>query len=301
MKRLLSVCVIAALSCACGTTKSTSAQIDRAMEAMVPADTVVLAGVKMEALRKTDVWRKIIAEQKVTQLDDLAKDTGLDPRRDLNELLIASNGKSAVMMARGTFPDTAALEAKLEKSGARRTSYKSWTLVGNDQGVVVFLKPGLVVAGQPDAVRAALDQQKLPPARALLDKVATIPAENQVWAIATGGFSPLPIPDSGNLSNLNRIFGSMENTTLTLDLRFGVTLAASGICSTDQDAKRLNDALRGLIGIGRLSTPSDRPDLLKFFDGIRVEYKEKTVRLNADVPMDVLEMFLKLTERRRPA
>jgi hypothetical protein len=37
-----------------------------------------------------------------TQLDEFAKRTGLDPRKDVRELLVASDGKSAVAWRAGS-------------------------------------------------------------------------------------------------------------------------------------------------------------------------------------------------------
>ena len=63
----------------------------------------MLSGIRMEAVRATPLYRKMLAQKALPQLDDFARQTGFDPRRDVRELLIASNGNDVLMAARGTF------------------------------------------------------------------------------------------------------------------------------------------------------------------------------------------------------
>jgi hypothetical protein len=263
---------------------------------MIPADTVVLAGVKFDALRSTPVWQKLVAAQKVPALDRIAEDTGLDPRRDISEMLVASDGKHTVILAHGKFPNTAALEKKLMDAGATRTPYQKYTMIGRGDGAVVFLDASTAVAGHPALVRASLDQhaQGGSGPTALLSKVAALPAQNQAWAVAIGGFSPLPLPDSGLMANLGQIFRRLEEASFAFDMRDGIDVDGSGLCATAEDARRLHDALRALVGLGRLNTPGDKPELLKFFDGVKVDYQERRVHLTADLPMNVLELLLSM-------
>jgi hypothetical protein len=56
-------------------------------------------------------------------------------------------------------------------------------------------------------------------------------------------------------------------------------------------ARQIHDALRGLIGIGRLSTPDNQRELLRFFDAIQVSQEDRTVRVRASIPLDLLIAF----------
>ena len=51
----------------------------------------------------TDLYKKLRAQSRFSELDDLKKKTGFDPTRDVTEMLIATNGKDAVTVARGHF------------------------------------------------------------------------------------------------------------------------------------------------------------------------------------------------------
>jgi hypothetical protein len=52
--------------------------------------------------------------------------------------------------------------------------------------------------------------------------------------------------------------------------------------------------------MGRLSTPDNEPDLLRFYDAIQVSRLETALTVKADIPMDVLERFIARIDRLRP-
>jgi len=49
----------------------------------VPADTIWLAGARMDPIRSTEIYKKYVVNQKIQMLDEFTKKTGLDPRSDL--------------------------------------------------------------------------------------------------------------------------------------------------------------------------------------------------------------------------
>src|ERR1700692_4173267 len=76
---------------------------DNVLARMVPDNSITLIGMRMEQLKSTPLFQKMVAQQKLPQLDDFARESGFDPRRDVRDLLLASNGKLTVLLARGTF------------------------------------------------------------------------------------------------------------------------------------------------------------------------------------------------------
>jgi hypothetical protein len=262
---------------------------------LVPGDTVVLAGVKMDELRATSWYKKTVAEKPLPELDSFAKDTGLDPRKDIAELLIVSDGAKMAVLTRGKFSQSS-IEARLERDGGKRTPYKGLVLIGDEQNAVAFLNSTTAVAGQPAAVRSIIDQRGrstgLSPS--LRQKLDSIPAQNQIWVVVTGGFGDAAkaVPRSGNLANLGRVLSMIESLTAGIDLRSGLHASVVGVCRSEQDARSLGDAARGLVGMARLSAPPDDPDLLKAIDGIQVEQQQRTVRLTVAIPQAVMDKNL---------
>ena len=92
---------------------------DAALMPLIPADTLILTGVRMTELKKTPVYRKLMAENKLPQIDEFAKETGIDPRKDIWEIILASNGKTTIALVRGQFTEGgiagSGLEPRLEK------------------------------------------------------------------------------------------------------------------------------------------------------------------------------------------
>ena len=284
------ICVLLVALAACNSAETGRTMIDPALAALVPPEATMLAGVRMEAVRATPLYQKIIATKALSQLDDFARETGFDPRRDVRELLITSNGKDGLVAARGTF-NTRAFE------NMTKSSYKGYTLYSRDRGGVALIDSSTAIAGTLPAVRAALDRRRAGnrsgPAE-LLARARQIPPENQLWSVGTGFDSLLAgrIPQEGNAANFSRILQSLENTTVAADFRTGVNGFIDGTCRTDQDAKNLGDAARGLVGLGRLSVPENQPELLRLWDGIKVYQQQRTIKITVAIPQDLIDKLL---------
>ena len=55
-----------------------------------------------------------------------------------------------------------------------------------------------------------------------------------------------------------------------------------------------------MVGLGRLSTPNDKPDLQRIWDGIRVTQQDRNVKLYIDEPEELLDKFFNLTLGKLP-
>jgi hypothetical protein len=79
-------------------------------------------------------------------------------------------------------------------------------------------------------------------------------------------------------------------------LRTGINGVALGQSATEKDAQDLEGALKGLIGLGRLSTPANQPDSQRIWDGFRVTEQDKKVKLYVDQPQEMVEKLIGLAE-----
>lgn len=129
----------------------------------------------------------------------------------------------------------------------------------------------------------------LPPA--LRELLKSVPPENQIFGAGTGAALPglEALPQQGNLANLGAMMKSLQGWTVAADLRYDLRMRASASYPTDADARRIHDALKGILGIARLSTPRDAPELLRLYDGIVVTLDRATVRVAADLTPASLE------------
>jgi hypothetical protein len=235
-------------------------------------------------------------------LEEFEQQTGLDPRKDLSEFLVCSNGKNALLLARGKFR-VADLEARFKSKGVTPENYKGHALFGDQRAAVTFLDSSTAAAGPSAELRALIDRTGgqagskgvgLPPQ--LRDLLRTLPEGDQVYAALTGGVENLnlPLPREGNMGNILDALKSVESATLGMNLSKGIDAAAVVNCKTDGDAKFVHDLVRGLVGFGRLNTPDNKPEMLKLYDAIQVTQKQSQTKVTADVPEELADHFLDL-------
>lgn len=290
--RLLPIVLLLVLT-ACGDAQMPGTKIDAGLASMVPPDTVMLMGVRMEALRSTAIYQKLLARQRLSELDDFAKRTNFDPRKDVREMLIASDGVSTVVLARGNFRLAPLKDTK-------QSTYKGATLYSQGGSALAILDAATAVAGNEPVVRKVIDQKQArgPAPTGLFDKARTLSSASQVWAVTLGWgkLGDQMMPQSGNAANLTRILKSLETSTLHADFRTGVDATIDGVAKTEQDAKTLGDALRGFVGLGRLTVPENQPQMLQVFDGIKVDQQQRSLRVTIQIPADLVDQLLKMTE-----
>jgi len=279
-----------------------SLRVDPSLEALVPPDSVFLAGANVDAIRDTVVYQKLLSRVPLPQLDAFTKQTGLDPRKDLSQILSCSNGKRSMFMARGVFK-IADLEKRLEAQGAARSSYKGKNLFGSGDTAIFFLDSSTAVAGPIAELQAIVDRgghSAGPLPAAMADMVRSIPSSNQIWAVLSGGGEGLnlAVPDNSNLANVMQVLKSIDSATLGMDLRNGFDLLVNVSCKTDRDAKFVHDMVKGVVGLGRLNTPDNRPELLKLYDAISVQQQQSSAQITAKIPTDLADKFLDLWLKR---
>jgi hypothetical protein len=283
---------VALLVAACGPRRPTHVRVDPALAALVPAETTTLAGLRLDRLRPTRFYQKLLSVGPSGGLGRFLEQAGLDPNSDLWEALVAFNGKDAAVMLRGKFSPMG-LEPKLERAGAQRIPYRGYTLIGDEQLAVVFLNPSAAVAARAAMVRSILDHRSdsngIP--KPLADRLRAIDPENQLWAVAAGGTALLAGQDAGNWSNFNRLLERIQGLTLAAAVSEGLVLTARGECASAADAETIETALRGLLGLARLGWRG-RPALVSLTQTLAVSRQENIVSVHAGVPADLLDALL---------
>lgn len=279
----------------CQTVLHRSVRIDPALEALIPADTVYLFGANLEQLRRTAIYQQL-ARIAVPELDRFVQDTGVDPRKDLQEVLACSNGNGIVTMVRGTF-NSHDLEPKMASRGAPTMSWKGHTLYGTGNTVLAFLAPSIVAAGSTSIIESMIGNSSHGVPDALRPLVDAVPERDQMWAVSAGGVPGPKMDSNGSSSRLGDAMGMLrgiQSVVVGADYSKGLNLTARLDCQTENDAKHVHDALRGAIGMARLSTPDNQPELLKVYDAIQVTQGNSRVDVSADLGADQVDRLLSL-------
>jgi hypothetical protein len=64
------------------------------------------------------------------------------------------------------------------------------------------------------------------------------------------------------------------------------------ICVSNEGAQRVHDALRGVIGLSRLSINESRLDMLRLWDAVHIDKDQQVVHVRVDLPADLADKLL---------
>ncbi len=295
MRNVVAFVVLTGLLVGCGKAPLAGVSVDSAFRPFVLPATKALVSVELENIKTTEIYKRHQQEFNLPQLNALAERTGVDPRRDVASLLVTWDGCHPLLLARGSFT-AENLEKQLRGAGAERTTYKTYTLLGNPRESVAFPRGGLAVAGAAIPLRAALDSHTegnggVP--EELQKRLAGVPKSAQIWEASVGG---LPFAEVGMRSELqsalSNISGYVSGTSAGITLASGANVEADIFCVSNEGSQRVHDALRGLIGLSRLSTNESRLDMLRLWDAIHVDQNQQVVHIRIDLPADLADKLL---------
>jgi hypothetical protein len=273
---------------------SAQPRVDNVLERMVPPGATSLVGAHMDQVKQTEIYKKLLASQNLSQLDEFASDTGFDPRRDVRELLFTTNASGSVMLARGTFHLSSAT-----LKGAKKTRHGQYDIWGVGTSGFCILDSTLAAAGDIPAVEASLDEWTSgthSAAQPLLARVAGVNPQSQLWGISigTGNFLADHPPAANSSLDFSKIFTSLHDYWFQADFSAGLRAEVHGTTGTERDAMNLRDAVRGLVGLGRLNVPENQSELLKVWDGITVDQQGRSVSLHADIAQDLIDKMVQM-------
>lgn len=277
MSKIATGLVLAIALAGCGVRRPVL--IDPALSTLVPGDTTAVLGVRAEALRATQFYKKWAGMRSF-------ETPAVDLKNKAWQILVATNGKQTALIARGKFADEGAEPPT--PAGFTRERYKGYTMYSGPLEAVAFLNPTTIVAGTPDSVRFVIDQRGRsdgPPA-ALRKQMETAASRGQVWLAGAGDLGRFAgaAPQSGNLANFAKLLAPVETLVAAADFTTGVKVSAEAVCRTEQDAQALENALGALLALGRLGIRD--PDMLRAYEAIKAERRQKTLVLNAALPED---------------
>jgi hypothetical protein len=279
-------------SIGCHKTPSVAIRIDPALAALIPNGTKYLMVAKLDKLRDTPTYHRHFKERFSEQFDEFARNTGMDPRKDLWQLVICSDGKRNVMMGRGKFA-IADLEPRLEREGAERFRYKNHNFFGDDRNAGVFINVSTAVVGDTELLKEIVDRQNNPSIPASLQPlIEQIPDGTQFFAVFDGLPMKFPEMKDPNMANLTRVANSVQSGWMAVNLSRGLNASILANCKDVQMAEGLNGAARGLLGFARLSTKSDQPEVLKAIDAIDVKQDQQKVRVSANLSEEVFDSLV---------
>lgn len=253
---------------------------------LVPPDTTLLVGLRVEHLVKTPIYQKYLSGGKIRVIDRFARGTGINPEKSLWNILLVSNGKDSFVLGRGKFSDEL-MAPDFSKKGVRRFGYKGLTLFGDEEQAMLMVNSSTIAMGDTVTLEALVDKRPtftgLPAQLSAMTK--EIPRQSQFWGVYAGGQVDLPL--AGNLANVNKVLGLMGNGVFYFDMSDGVKGTVTGVAANVQDAQQAHDGLAGFLGLGHMMMPQGQADLARALDGIQVTQDGQRVTLKITEPEDL--------------
>lgn len=284
------------------------AAVDPALVALAPPDTKALIGIQVDQAQASAFGRYLMTQSNPsTGLDNFATLTGFDPRRDLNQVLIASNGKQGsqggLIMGKGVF-QTDKLTAAATLAGATRSTYSGIDLITsknpNNEGIqtLAFLNSSTVLIGGTPDLKSAIDRYRggITFGGSLAQKAAEVSSRYQAWfvaasvdqfasALGNGGTGGMP------QNALQSILTAAGGLKLTAD---AVTVALEAVTRTDKDAQSLADVIKFVAGMVHMNG-NDNPAAARaasLVDSANITATGPTMRVSLEIPeKDAEQLF----------
>jgi len=279
---------------------------------MVMPGAATVAGFNMRSLRTTAAGQALLGKMQKDEkaLQELLQATGFDPRRDLDEVLMASapgaSGQISVVLLSGTFDKERILSAARAQK-AEVIMYRGVEMIRPnskqaDKGVLAFVNGNLVVAGNEAAVKAALDRRASGSRggdRGLEARIEELSGRYDVWFFSTtpveSMLSKMPGPKVGVEGKKPGINALEAIQHASGGVKFGATvrLTAEAVTRSAEDATALKNVAQFLAGMAQMNraTPEGR-EWAEFADALEVTTNGGTVSLRLAVAGDKMERLL---------
>ncbi len=280
---------------------------DGSMLNLLMPDAKFVSGVDVERTRNSpfgQYFLKQIAGQE-SGLRRFVEMTGVDPRRDVFEIVLASSadgaasalsaGVGSMVIVRGSF-DPSKLMQLATAQGSPATSYNGTQVFQTGKGAesawIGFLG-NLLVAGPEGGVKSAIDRyrgaKKGDPL--LVARIQAASSKHDAWILTT--LSPAAF--AGSLSSNPNIRGAMAGDlvqgieSVTAGMKFGADVIMSGEAMTrsDKDASALVDVLRFFASMAQSNGAKSGP--MGLLDSVQMTAAGRTVKFSLTTPEQEFE------------
>src|ERR1035437_10287187 len=235
---------------------------------LVMPDAKVLAGVNVDQAKGTQFGQYVLNQMQThdAQLQQLVTLTGFDPRRDVTELLVASDGvpgsKTGLALAKGNF-DAAKIAAAATLQGVVTEFYNGVTILEEpkkQEAGMAFLDAATVAAGDIASVKGAIDRLRIPQSLPAAVAVKVNQWSNlDAWGITTVPPASLAPAAKAGAANNPMLNAGQNVQSAAGGVKFGTLVVFSGEaeCDTAQNATSLGDVAKLLINLAQMQAGQD--------------------------------------------
>jgi len=323
--RTLAFCLLAAAA-------SASAAVDPVLLNLVMPDAKILSGIQVDQSVASPFGQYLLTQIQAGDagFQQFILATGFDPRRDLNQVLAATNSDgtstspSVLALGRGTFVPSQILAAAIAQGGVI-TPYKGFNIIAPPapaqasgpntantavpNTAMVFLDGTTAAAGDIASVQGAIDRYQNPVTYStpLGQKAQAVSITNQAWFATT---TPLSVFLGGKLGGTGLNSVSQNNLLQSVlqasgGVNFGsnaVTVTGDAVTASGQNAQALCDVLKFLVSM----IPSTDPKVASLAGSATFTVNGATAHLSLSLAEQQIEqLFMPQTgakaKKARPA
>ncbi len=297
---------------------------DAALLNLMMPDAKVIAGANVDQAKTSPFGAYVLARMQPDDPDfaKFVSATGFDPRRDVREIVIASNDALSptahwLLAAKGAF-DPARVTAAARAGGSALIRYKGIDVISgapissiDPHVAVAFLDSSTVVIGELPEVEAAIARRKAQAAASasmaasLFRKVGEVSARNDFWFSTVVPLSAFAgaMPDA-NLAGAMKgnLLGSIQQASGGLKFGSTMELSVEAIMKSPQDAAALVDVVKFLAGLIQTNRQKDTTaaQVSTLLDSLQAESRENIMTMHLAIPEPALESMLEgMREQRR--
>jgi hypothetical protein len=292
---------------------------------VLPADTHFVMGFDVKRVVSSPMWTRMASKpgMRPEGLKQFETMTGLDPARDIDQIVVAGRGGSGkntpqpLVIATGRFDleklgGTLAMAEEAEKRQLEGTTLFTMTKQ-NDKGetessTLALLDPGTLVFGPTPGVEAVVASRSrgetpLTQNTELIKLVEGVKPGSTFWVVGdstilAGMPDRIPTPGMGGSgSSVGLNLPPLRSLTLTGDFDPELSMALTGVAVDEAAATKLADVVRGLVALMSLQA-QQKPELAQLASAFSVSTETNTVLINARIPYDLLEA---LQPKKKPA
>jgi hypothetical protein len=272
---------------------------------ILPADAKFVMGFDVKRFAASPFYERFKTQRGMQPeaLAELEAKTGLNPARDLDQIVVAGTGAkgTGVAVALGRF-DLYKLGRAIETGGkGAGTNYEGVTVYNFSEEAkqpmsLALVDESTLVFGQSEQVTQALasrtrGETPLKTNASLMARVETIRPGSTFWMVGDQSLLaslPTSIPAPGGSGGGSLSLPALLGVTVTGDLDPQVSLAVTGEARDAAAAKNLADVVRGLVAMASLQA-AQKPELQQLASAVSVATEENRVLVSARIPYETLD------------
>jgi hypothetical protein len=296
MKWVIGISVLAVTMgwAAMATIPVAAVSVDEASLRFVPPDTQGIVSIDVAALRTAPLVQDMLKQQLTAPKgwDDAIAKAGVNPQQDIDRVTIAKlSAQDGLVIVLGRI-DKFKVEQVLKDSGKVTDSYLGQTIYREAENGIVVLD-NVVLLGQMNAVKKAIDQMQLPGAQPLRSDLAaaiqTIEAGNQIWGVGDFSATDLGLVGVRGPAPVIEMLKTLKNGTGQMRIDTGIHARGTATFADAESAKNLSDLARGALAIAKLQIAKQQPDMLQVLDGVQVSSSGNVLTLRVEESGDLLK------------